>query len=82
MWCQLHNWAKETYFKPFYEGGYRQIIGGVPVRLALHVKGWRGANKRGLAGGYIHGGASVHLDGIPAPAPDEGITSNGDGSES
>lgn len=41
-----------TAFKaPYYEGGYRLTIDGVPIRLAPHVKGWKPCNKAALCKG-------------------------------
>lgn len=38
---------------PYYEGGHRMTIDGVPIRLASHVKGWRAANKAKLCQGAM-----------------------------
>lgn len=55
-WGQLGNDAEfreatkpRTAFKaPYYDGGHRMVIAGIPTRVAAHVKSWSAANKAKL----------------------------------
>lgn len=42
-----------SYNKAYYEGGYRMVIDGVPIRLAAHVKSWPARAKAALGKGTL-----------------------------
>lgn len=37
--------------KAYYEGGIRMIVGGIPVRMSAHIKGWKASTKAMLLKG-------------------------------
>lgn len=45
----LPRHPSSSYFKPYYDGGHRMVIDGVPIRVAAHVADWT-ARARGMLG--------------------------------
>lgn len=65
-WNQLGNDAEcREATKPrgvklsYYEGGHRMVIGGVPIRVAAHVKGWKPGNRAALCQGFDRYGLTL-----------------------
>ena len=43
--------AGSSYAEAYYEGGFRMVIDGVPIRMAAHVKNWKATNRAALCQG-------------------------------